>query len=552
MQQGARIKIMERLANLKKVVKRTTIYCVSSLFVSICATNTYAITSSADVKPSKQESVDLLYEKARKQESRKSYEKAINLYRQAAKKGHESAQIELANLYYHQKKNYKKAAFWYEKRAQEGHSDAQYHYANIFRFGLAGEKKYDIARYWYKRSANGGHKHAQFELAKMYKKGLGNKKSQVLANKWFTEAASNGHKEAKKVVRAYNKKAKIKTNNQNYIREQQKLAAQGVADAQFNLASAYFEGKIIPRNKKQALDWLTKAANNNHAAAQYKLAMIYYEGSEGFRKNLNKAKQWLVKAADNQSNEAEKKLNSLADQKYAEQQTETFDALLENAINGSAEDQYELGMRYLLGYKTSPDEKHAIRWIREAAQQGHALAQYQLGNYLLTHYSNTVELENAIEHLVLATKQNIKQSRAAVMKFYEFGFADLIDATYGDPDAQFRVAQNYLNQKNNKQKVLSVKWLELSAEAGHIPAIIALAELYELGDIVTKNLDQAFNLYLEAAKIDNSVAEFTLDDLLKQGIGSRENRQLALQIITNRSSISSTDLENNLQFSELK
>ncbi len=540
---------MKPLANTQQIA----FYCFIGLFIAVCSPVAHSITSpSKDISASQNESIETLFKKARKQESQKKYNKAINLYRQAAKKGHDEAQRHLANLYYYKKKDYKKAAYWLEKQAQHGNSDSQFHYANIFRFGLTGDKKYDIARYWYKRAANGDHKHAQYELALMYKYGLGSKKDKILANKWFAKAASNGHSEAKKVVRKYNKKAKAKSTDQNFIRKQQKLASQGNAEAQYKLGQEYLSGKKIAKNEKQAFKWFLKSANKDHASAQYTLAMMYFEGSTYLGTDLKKAKEWLVKAADNHNKKAEKKLNSLADEKHLEQQALGFERMLENAINGSVEDQYELGMRYLHGYKVSPDEKLAMRWIKEATKQHHALAQYQFGNYLLAHKKSEVDLETAIEYLALSAKQNVSAAQIAVKKFYEFGYAELIDATYGDVTAQNRIAQSYLNRAERQQKRLSVKWLELAANGGHIPSIITLAELYETGDLVTKNIEQAFNLYLEAAKIDNTIAGSTLDELLKQGIGSKENRQLALQILASNNSNTSSEIKNSLQFTELQ
>jgi len=540
---------MIRLANTQKIA----IHCLIGFLIAVCSPVAHSITSPTKNKiASQNESVETLYKKAREQESQKKFDKAINLYRQAAKKGHDESQRHLANLYYYKKKDYKKAAFWLEKQAQKGNSDAQFHYANIFRFGLTGDRKYDIARYWYKRAANGDHKHAQYELALMYKNGLGSKTDKIVANKWFAEAASNGHVEAKKIVREYNKKAKVKSTDQDSIRKQQKLASQGDAEAQFKLGQEYLSGKKIAKNEKQAFNWFSKAANRDHAGAQYTLAMMYFEGSTYLGKDLKKAKKWLVKAADNHSEKAEKKLNSLADEKHQEQQVLGFEKMLENAINGSVEDQYELGMRYLHGYKVSPDEKLAIHWIKEAAKQHHGLALYQLGNYLLSHKKSEVELETAIEYLVLAAKQNVSAARSAVKKFYEFGFADLVDATYGDVTAQFRVAQSYLNKVERQQKQLSIKWLELAANGGHLPSIITLAELYENGDIVAKNIEQAFNFYLAAAKMDNTIASKTLDELLKQGVGSKENRQLALQILASNNNSTSIENKNSLQFTELQ
>lgn len=53
--------------------------------------------------------------------------------------------------------------------------------------------------------------------------------------------------------------------------------------------------------------------------------------------------------------------------------------LREQAEQGDAGAQTELGSRYYSGRGVSPDDAEAARWIRMAAEQGHAPAQYNLG-----------------------------------------------------------------------------------------------------------------------------------------------------------------------------
>ena len=53
--------------------------------------------------------------------------------------------------------------------------------------------------------------------------------------------------------------------------------------------------------------------------------------------------------------------------------------LREQAAQGDAVAQTELGSRYYAGRGVSQDDAEAILWIRMAAEQGHAPAQYNLG-----------------------------------------------------------------------------------------------------------------------------------------------------------------------------
>jgi len=51
------------------------------------------------------------------------------------------------------------------------------------------------------------------------------------------------------------------------------------------------------------------------------------------------------------------------------------------ATGGDPDSQLELGMRYVTGRGTEPDERAARRWIGQAAERGNAAAQFELGSY---------------------------------------------------------------------------------------------------------------------------------------------------------------------------
>jgi TPR repeat protein len=60
-----------------------------------------------------------------------------------------------------------------------------------------------------------------------------------------------------------------------------------------------------------------------------------------------------------------------------EQAVET-ESLLSKAENGTAEDRYELGLRYEKGLGVPQNSQDAVRWYRLSAMQGYGDAQYKL------------------------------------------------------------------------------------------------------------------------------------------------------------------------------
>jgi uncharacterized protein len=60
------------------------------------------------------------------------------------------------------------------------------------------------------------------------------------------------------------------------------------------------------------------------------------------------------------------------------EQSMEMENLLSSAQNGSAEDKYELGLRYEKGIVVSQDYQEAVRWYRLSAMQGYSGGQYKL------------------------------------------------------------------------------------------------------------------------------------------------------------------------------
>ena len=58
---------------------------------------------------------------------------------------------------------------------------------------------------------------------------------------------------------------------------------------------------------------------------------------------------------------------------------EDVKSVLQKAMDGDADAQYEMGLRYRSGDGTFEDECESFRWLMEAAEQGHAAAMYEVG-----------------------------------------------------------------------------------------------------------------------------------------------------------------------------
>ena len=127
-----------------------------------------------------------------------------------------------------------------------------------------------------------------------------------------------------------------------------------------------------------------KAAEQGDLAAQIHLAEIYRTG-EGVVKNDSQAVYWTIKSAEQEKNE--KPSSEVAKQDYVhspfqlglmEDATKKYAEYLEQAQQGHADAQYQLGISYSQGKGVSIDKAEALGWFLKAAEQGHSDALFKL------------------------------------------------------------------------------------------------------------------------------------------------------------------------------
>jgi len=155
-----------------------------------------------------------------------SYEKALNLYLKAARRGDAEA---------HTRKNFPAAFKLLHQAALNGKSSStsQQIIGQAFLLGSGVPKNYKEALRWYALSAENGNSEAQNELGYMYFSGNGVKQDPDKAAKLFLQAAENG-----------------------------------LAIAQFNMGILYYTGNgVQAADLKKAYSWMNIAASNGHQPA---------------------------------------------------------------------------------------------------------------------------------------------------------------------------------------------------------------------------------------------------------------------------------------------
>jgi enhanced entry protein EnhC len=173
--------------------------------------------------------------------------KAEELYKSAAERGHSRAMVQLAGLYVNDKKlrDEKDGVKWYKKAAALGDRNALYQLGYLAENGIGMSKDPAFALSQYQASADKGNAQAILALARMHQEGVGTAKN------------------SEKAAELY-----------------QKLSKQGNGYAQYQLAMLYYHGALGDENKAKAKTWLKRAGHNGCARAQHTLQWLNAETSE--------------------------------------------------------------------------------------------------------------------------------------------------------------------------------------------------------------------------------------------------------------------------------
>lgn len=151
-------------------------------------------------------------------------------------------------------------------------------------------------------------------------------------------------------------------------------------------------------------------------------------------------------------------------------------ALKQLAERGSADAQFELGIRMLGGEGLPKDEKGAAEWLQKAAAQSNLPAMNALG---------TMSEEGV----------GVPKDEKKAFEWYKKA------AQYGLPLAQQNLAECYdLGKGVDKSAEEATKWLQRAANQDFPPAMAQYAWKLEHGEGTSKNIREAAVWYLKAAQ----------------------------------------------------
>ena len=155
-----------------------------------------------DIAPTKIETPEEIYAKAKDAYAANDYTKAFNLYKKAAEQEYAEAQNQLGVMYSSGQgvpQDKTEAVKWFRKAADQGHVKAQYNLGMCY-MGLG---DYQSAATWFQIAANNGDSDAQCNLGNCYLGGYGVPKNVEYAKYWYQQAAKQGNERAAVLLRKF-------------------------------------------------------------------------------------------------------------------------------------------------------------------------------------------------------------------------------------------------------------------------------------------------------------------------------------------------------------
>ena len=288
----------------------------------------------------------------------------------------------------------------------------------------------------------------------------------------------------------YNEVEKSKSRKRLTVNKLLKLAKQGDVNAQYRLANAYYRKNVHEKDykdnlkyyKDEAIRWYRKAAEQGHAKALKKLELV-----------LNEEENKQVSNDKNSGNS-----------QYDNIEISELKELLEQARQGDASAQYNLGNAYYSGEGVQQDYKESVKWWRKAAEQGYEFAQYNLGK---AYYKGK------------GVQQDYKESVKWYRKAAEQGYAS----------AQCNLGCAYYNGEGIQQDYKeAVKWYRKAAKQGNVEAQCNLGSAYYTGKGVQQDYKEAVKWYRKAAKQGNVCGQYYLGKVYLS-YGTKEDNKTAVK-----------------------
>ena len=197
---------------------------------------------------------------------------------------------------------------------------------------------------------------------------------------------------------------------------------------------------------------------------------------------------------------------TLINEMVSEVQKANFDTWKERADNGDRDAQHQMGLAHKMGIpgKINKNTKIAFQYFEKAAQQNHLDSQFQIGTFYW---------------LGDGTKRNDEQAKFWLKKA----------ADQGDVDAALNLAKilfQHTDDTSDNQEAIHY-FAQIAEE--NLSAKRFLGHGYYHGKGIEKNLETAFQLYLDAAHKGDLVSNYFVAQCYREGTGTKIDYENAFE-----------------------
>jgi len=248
----------------------------------------------------------------------KQYDRALPLFRSAAKDGNGEAARCMGDMYANGlgglPKDDAQAVSWYRKAAEAGDAAGMVSLAQAYGFGRGLARDDVQAVMWFRKAADAGDAVAMGFLGYAYANGAGGlAKDDAEAVMWYRKAVDAGN--AGNMVDLGNMFASgrgLARDDVQAVMWYRKAADAGVTDGMNNLGNMYASGQGgLAKDDARAVSWYHKAADAGNTTGMINLGRMYESGRGGLRKDKTQAVFWYRKAAALGRDEAKQELKRL-------------------------------------------------------------------------------------------------------------------------------------------------------------------------------------------------------------------------------------------------
>ena len=400
------------------------------------------------------------------------YLKAYGLFLEAAEEGHVGAQSYLGRMLSMGEgveKNYDKAVKWLKLAAEAGDADAQNRLGVRYEYGQGVNQDYAEAARMFKLSAEQGNAKAQVNLAEFYKDGIG-------------------------VEQDYNKAFNLL----------QIAAEQSAPLAYFYLGVFYLNGYGISIDYDQAYKWFLLAADDGNPDALHNIAYMYRNGL-GREVDTEEAIIWYKRAAEKGDQDS---LSIIGDiykdgEGVPQDYCESFKWYKQAAEKGDSYSQGYIGYYFEEGLGVAADYLQAIEWYQKACDNGNEVAAFNIGVLYENGLGVIQDHTTALNYFRKSADMGYTPAMTQVGKKYQWGEGVEVDIE----QAKYWLIKAFENGEIEAANDLgclekgdkAIEWFKKGAEKGHAYCQYNLGRIYQHGEGVEIDYQEAFKWYELAA-----------------------------------------------------